>query len=83
MHPVKFNFERYPGTLPVLLFHPHPYALTRGLRDKQKKRYRNDVPEIPVGSMIGNLLVTDRALFESMLKSDCAESARISDKKQA
>ncbi len=40
------------------------------------------MPDLPAGSMIGNLLIISRMFFESKLKSDCAGSARIPDKRK-
>ncbi len=32
----KVNFDQYPQAVPVYLFHPHPYAITRGHRGETK-----------------------------------------------
>ena len=34
--PRRVDFDQYPSAIPVYLFHPHPYAITRGHRGEAK-----------------------------------------------
>ena len=46
--PRKVNFERYAHAIPVYLFHPHPFAITRGHRGERRWNINARAVSVPL-----------------------------------
>ena len=55
----RVNFEKYAHAVPVYLFHPHPFAITRGHRGESKWNVNANAVSVPL--WVENILFLDVA----------------------
>ncbi len=64
--PRRVNFHKYPHAVPVYLFHPHPYAITRGHRGESK--WNVDAHAVSVPLWVDDILFLDTASLRDLAK---------------
>ncbi len=64
--PRRVNFHKYPHAVPVYLFHPHPYAITRGHRGESK--WNVDAHAVSVPLWVDDILYLDTASLRDLAK---------------
>lgn len=62
--PRRVNFEKYPHAVPVYLFHPHPFAITRGHRGERK--WNINAPAVSVPLWVDSILFLDTASLRNL-----------------
>lgn len=64
--PRRVKFEKYPHAVPVYLFHPHPFAITRGHRGERK--WNVDAHAVYVPLWVDDILFLDTASLRDLAK---------------